>query len=615
MARNNARPNDNQNQTQAAGGRPVGVGHPTFAEAAARLLDNGYEPLPIQPGEKRVRLARWTRVAIDETRIEGWRRDYPNHGIGLRTGSLVGLDIDVLDADLAHQLHQLAIARLGDTLVRVGQWPKRLLLYRTDDPGAKLKIGNVETLGLGQQFVAFGVHEKTGRPYYWPEGETPLDVPLSDLPLVGRDALTAFMAEAGALQPDASPQRRKGAGTGATGAYNAPTRDDAGIVVDGRDGWLSSIAFHAVHDAIDAGAALDPDLIAERVWARFEATTDLLRSKGDGASAYAFADAARKVADKLRLHEDRRLPERIGPEVARPDIGPFLHVDEAREALATAVETACDAILAWHERAEDAPPPQIGVRATVGLGKSVVARRALTALRRRLKAIGAPDRIAVFLPSHALAEEAAAAWRETGASVAVHRGYEREDPATGAPMCRDLDAVRLAIAARERIKASACADNAGNRCRHIAGCLKLANEDAVASAEIVIAAYDTLFTGFAASSPNFGAILIDEACWPRALLAPDRIGLRELGEAPLTGLRTKGGLTAHAAAAADLNEFRDILKTALGGNGAGPLKRASLETAGLSGEDRWSQWRRLPRSGRSRRETRPKSRTAPRGVA
>ena len=31
----------------------------------------------------------------------------PGYGIGLRTGALVGIDIDILDPDLAHRVDQL----------------------------------------------------------------------------------------------------------------------------------------------------------------------------------------------------------------------------------------------------------------------------------------------------------------------------------------------------------------------------------------------------------------------------------------------------------------------------------------------------------------------------
>ena len=94
--------------------------------------------------------------------------------------------------------------------------------------------------------------------------------------------------------------------------------------------------------------------------------------------------------------------------------------------------------------------PQIGIRATVGLGKSVRARRHLLRLRERLAAVEAPFRIVVFTPSHALAEEAAEGWGESGLRSAVLRGYHATDRATGEPMCRDTRSSRGSRSSRAR---------------------------------------------------------------------------------------------------------------------------------------------------------------------
>jgi hypothetical protein len=46
-------------------------------------------------------------------------------------------------------------------------------------------------------------------------------------------------------------------------------------VVDGRDARLATTAFHAVHDALEAGRLLDESRLAEHVCKRFTASTDL----------------------------------------------------------------------------------------------------------------------------------------------------------------------------------------------------------------------------------------------------------------------------------------------------------------------------------------------------
>ena len=68
---------------------------------------------------------------------------------------------------------ELAISVLGKAPQRIGMPPKRLLIYRTEEPFSKrsLKIeteGNkdsmVEVLGEGQQFVVKGINPKTNLP-------------------------------------------------------------------------------------------------------------------------------------------------------------------------------------------------------------------------------------------------------------------------------------------------------------------------------------------------------------------------------------------------------------------------------------------------------------------
>ena len=581
MVPKDTRPPDNGAYPQAAGGRPIGVG-PIYSKAASQLLANGYEPVPIRPGSKVPGVSRWSAVTIDETRVEEWSGRFQDHAVGLRTGSLVGLDIDLLDADLAHRIHGLASRRLGETLVRVGLWPKRLLLYRTAEPGAKLAAPGVEVLGTGQQFVAFGIHPGTGQPYYWPDGETPLEVPLDDLPLVDMEAIGAFLAEASALLPGRQGRRtRRTSGPTRAPAATAGTisRDAQGIVIDGRDGWLSSIAYHMVWDARDAGEALDADVLAARVWDRFQSTADISRPRQDGHRSYGLADASAKVRDKLRLLGDGRLPgrEAVPDEPApQPANSP---VDHARADLDQTIADACDTMMDWHDSEDGLPPPQIGIRATVGLGKSTIARQHLLELRTRLPEAGHPHRIAVFTPSHALAEEAAGQWREAGVSTAVLHGYEAK--LLGTPACRDIAAVRLAVEAGAPVHRTVC-DDGDRQCRFHARCLKQVNRREIAAADVVFAAYDALWSGFAVETSSLGVVVIDEACWPRAA-TETRVLAVETFRATGLAMARRGR---HAEAAmADLDDLRGRAVAAFTANGPGPLTRPVLLTEGLTAHD------------------------------
>jgi hypothetical protein len=565
-----------QQDTQAAAGGPVGVGVVTYAEAAERLLDNGYAPLPLAPGKKRPIPGRWSETAIDAAQVAWWSRQHPHAGVGLRTGSLVGIDIDAEDPELAHAMTALTVRSLGDTLVRVGRWPRRLLIYRTDAPFAKLSCPSVEILGKGQQFVAFGIHEKTGLPYSW-LGDSPLDVALQDLPLVDESACRALLAGMAQMapEPQTRPRRRGEAGHG---GGNAPVRDADGHVTDGRDGWLSAIAYHAVHDAVDRGGPLDAHQIAAVAWRRFEGSTDLSRTKQDGDALYSLQDAAEKVADKLRLLRDGRLSSRATPDIGAPELPETHPAEAARARLDALLKEACATVEAWHVAGGAGPAPQIGVKATVGLGKSSAARRHVGALNRRLAAAGQPSRILILTPTLALADETAQRWRDGGAHVAVLRGYLASHQTSGRPMCGDHEAVRAAMDASEDVQKTACIATAERRCALFDGCLKQANRREVAEADVIVAAYDALFTGFAVQPESIGLILIDEGCWARSIEEQSGLTVEGFASEMLNAERRDPD------GVADLHDLRARAVAAFLANGAGPVHRRRLAAAGLGAE-------------------------------
>lgn len=583
VARHIGPPPDNQTDQRVALSRPEGAGTPLYGEIAAQLLDNGYEPIPIAPSSKRPVVSGWTSARVDTALVDCWASEYPDFGVGLRTGQLVGFDIDLLDPGLAHDVFSKAEQALGSTLMRVGLWPKRLLLYRTQVPFGKLGLPKIDVLGQGQQFVAFGRHPETRRAYTWPNGETPLEVALSDLPLVSEDQVRRLLGELAAVLPKGPIANRRG--PGALPGSNKLERNTEGLVVDGRDFWLSTVAFHVVHDALDAGQDLDVHRLARLAWDRFAGTTDLARARKGSDRLYGEDDALKKVLDKLRLHSRGELKARRIEVAELPLRVPELSVEAARAALDVALQSACDRIEAWHQPHHTGDCPQIGIRATVGLGKSSATRRHLRAMHDRLAAMGAPRRIAVFTPSHALANEAAADWRGSGLRVAVLRGYESIHPERQQPMCRDLEAVRLALGAGLDISESACHDKAGHSCRYIHDCLKQQNRREVADAEIIIAPYDALFTGFAADTTDIGVIVVDEGCWARAVTEDRNLKVELLTEQPLLNPEAWASKVTKTGRAADLLVLRQRLATALRSAGPGVVYRSALVAAGLTADD------------------------------
>lgn len=170
----------------------------TPVDRALKLLAAGYQPVachgkaPIYGG--------WQRGGVTADAIRSWANDPRVTNIGVLTGTLIGLDIDILDAGLSERVKNLALQILGDTsLVRLGKSPKQMMGYRVAEP-IKKKIftgvtngqtHKVEVLGAGQQFVAYGPYPGTLRSYVWPEADL-ASTPFAMVPQTSSEALEAF---------------------------------------------------------------------------------------------------------------------------------------------------------------------------------------------------------------------------------------------------------------------------------------------------------------------------------------------------------------------------------------------------------------------------------------
>ncbi|MBF0116604.1 MAG: PriCT-2 domain-containing protein [Magnetococcales bacterium] len=179
-----------------------------------KLLAGGFPFLPIMPGEKfpgRFERGKWfpykgwTKHASRNTTVHElaiWKQ-WPEAGIGVPGGMVAAVDIDVTeDADLADRLQALAFQMLGKTqAVRIGQHPKRVLVYRAEVPFKGIKAHPLEVLCQGQQFVAYAIHPGTGRPYEWPV-KSLSDMALADLPAISEEQSRAFIDAALLLLPE-----------------------------------------------------------------------------------------------------------------------------------------------------------------------------------------------------------------------------------------------------------------------------------------------------------------------------------------------------------------------------------------------------------------------------
>lgn len=149
----------------------------------------------------------WSNSRWSAEQMAGLARLYP-HGqnTGLLCGELVGLDIDAPDLETSEAIISMVTELRGVEAApyRIGRAPKRLYAFRASAPRRKLATGayliggqkcQVEVLGIGQQFVAYGTHPETNRQYEWFNG-SPAETPLADLPEIHTDEIDALIVRA-----------------------------------------------------------------------------------------------------------------------------------------------------------------------------------------------------------------------------------------------------------------------------------------------------------------------------------------------------------------------------------------------------------------------------------
>ena len=181
-----------------------------LAAYGKKLVENGYNIVPIRRGSKAPGFDGWQKTASTARSVASWLANgHESSGVGILTTDTPAIDLDIYDDDMAAKVEALCIERFGALPVRVGQAPKRLLVFRTDTPFKKMKTGKfadewndlheVEILGEGQQFVAYAIHKDTGMPYKWTTDAEPINTTVDDLPLLREDDMRALLVEIVAL--------------------------------------------------------------------------------------------------------------------------------------------------------------------------------------------------------------------------------------------------------------------------------------------------------------------------------------------------------------------------------------------------------------------------------
>lgn len=162
------------------------------------LVGRGYTIIPIIPFDadhgsagKAPALKDWRDVRADRKMVRQWAKTKPKSGIGINTTYNPAVDIDTLDEEAAEYMISYIEENFGFAPIRIGRPPKALMMFKTTEAFTKVKscqwvdpdaplnakgkpvLQAVEVLADGEQFVAFGIHPGTKKPYFWRGVDSP----------------------------------------------------------------------------------------------------------------------------------------------------------------------------------------------------------------------------------------------------------------------------------------------------------------------------------------------------------------------------------------------------------------------------------------------------------
>lgn len=522
-------------------------------------------------------------------------------GTGIACGNVVAIDADfATDPALAETATALAVEVFGETpFVRQGQAPKVLLVYRAAEqiPSVHLKTADgsgdgLDVLSEGTQFVAYGVHWKTLRPYAWIGTESPLTAGPDEAPEVTQAQIDDFLARLRGIVELNGTGGRKGKGGGGGGQV---VRDADGKVIDGREIHLTRIVYSVALALKSEGEDLTAASIAAAAWDRFVATTvlnDRWTPEAAMAKAKALIDRVRRGFVSLDPTPDSETGETVEP--TYPDRR--VSVAEAEAATAAIVTSFFgEHVPAWRrelaqreaeteeadERGQPEPPKpepvSWGARIETAIGKTALA------IKGAAEAAKAGASIVYTAPMHSLLAELAARFAAEGVEARVYRGYASDDPeAPGLKMCLDLDAMQDARDAVRPIPSTVCERKIDGQKAFCAFHDRCGMErQRRAKAPVWLVPHALLFQARPGAIPAPDALVIDEGITMGALPdKPARMSLDAIQQAPVEPGENAPIFTN---AANDLDAARgELLRALRDHKDDGPLQRAIFLAHGLT---------------------------------
>ena len=581
-----------------------GVDRLTALDVRLQMRSKGWPSIPITPYDgkakgagKRPAISKWERRAVFEEvaplpcvrEIEYLtRQPRGDHGTGVPCGRVIGIDIDVSDPMLVGEIEALAVSVFGPTpFIREGRAPRRLLVYRAAEAVAKAgrkalngTDNGIDILAVGSQFVAFGIHPKTYRPYFWVGAESPLTAEPDEAPEITAAQIDAFLSLVNGVLPlSASGSGRKRTGGGGLAEV---VRDAEGFVIDGREQHMTNVVWRAACGFAERGEPLTLEALTDAAWANFLATarTIVVGREWTKAEAEAKARAAlvRVKQRKVKLPAKRETAVLTYADDACPladaEAAVRAGVDEFFERYAPEYRNALAIFNGGGALLQPIPRGKI-FRIEAGVGKTdatvVAAARAIcTGLS-----------VVFAVPRVDLGDELAARLARQGIIAHVWRGRERPDPeAPETRMCLNLGAVDDAREAGAwSIAATVCEQQDTKarrivRCPHFETCGYMRQREATPQAWIMTHAM--LFLPLPTAIGRIDALVIDEAFASGGI--PQKPVSRALDEIE------SAGVLSGPENASKMKAWREALIRAARASEDGPLSRAALVAAGLTAD-------------------------------